>query len=372
MSPDSEPGEDDLGTIPPPPPVFHAEQALLGALLLEPHRLDDVSGIAANSFSTSVHAALYMAISTLPRPDPTEHRKSTRWLNRVLATAQEQTLGLTAVHLHTLVQVCPWPSHAPAYARMVEAEHARRRLLSAAERLVHTVHDTSLPHPVQMVLAKADGLTAVVDDIAQRFPTRAGGAPLTSAPPPVVLPDLAEAVEEEQILLATATARPADIDTVRWLLPTDLMLPLHAGLWECLTSLTRRKEPVDPVTVLWEAQQNGLLDSGSRPADILRMLADPVGSVEHWAERSLQRSLLATAERTGRRIQAYTHDSANSPFQLVVGSRRALGDLSAVQARWQRATGAATPPRQRPSATTRAGPPTTKAAHAARPPRAIR
>ncbi|MBU6536238.1 DnaB-like helicase N-terminal domain-containing protein, partial [Streptomyces mayonensis] len=158
-----EPDEDDLDAIAPPQPVFHVEQALLGALLLDPHRLDDVSGITADSFSTAAHAALYAAISTLPRPDPAEHAKNTKWLDRVLATALEEARGLTASYLHSLVQVCPWPRHAPAYARMVEAEHARRRLLTAAERLLHTVHDVSRPHPVQTVLAEADALAAVVD-----------------------------------------------------------------------------------------------------------------------------------------------------------------------------------------------------------------
>ncbi|EPJ40811.1 hypothetical protein STAFG_2181 [Streptomyces afghaniensis 772] len=61
-----EPDEDDLDAI--APPVFHVEQALLGALLLDPHRLSNVTGIAADSFSTAAHAALYAAISTLPLP----------------------------------------------------------------------------------------------------------------------------------------------------------------------------------------------------------------------------------------------------------------------------------------------------------------
>lgn len=363
-----EPDEDDLDAVPPPQPVSHVEQALLGALLLGPHRLDDVSGIAADSFSTAAHAALYAAINTVSRPDPAEHAKNTKWLDRVLSAGREQARGLTATYLHTLIQVCPWPSHAPAYARMVEAEHARRRLLTAAERLVHTVHDVSLPHPVQTVLSEADTLAAVVDDIANRFPPRAGVLPRTPAPPP----HPAEAVEEEQILLATATACPTDIDTVRWLLPDDLTLPLHAGLWQCLTSLTRRKEPVDPVTVLWEAQQRGLLDDGSDPGEVLRMLAEPAGSVEHWAERALQRSLLATAEHTGRRIQAYASDPANTPFQLVVGARRALADIAAVRTRWQHATGTTPPQQRRAAPATRAGPPTTTAAHAARSTRATR
>ncbi|MFE8968290.1 DnaB-like helicase N-terminal domain-containing protein [Streptomyces albogriseolus] len=361
-----EPDEDDLDAIAPPQPVFHVEQALLGALLLDPHRLSNVTGIAADSFATAAHAALYAAITTLPPPDPAEHAKNTKWLDRVLATGREQARGLTASYLHTLVQVCPWPSHAPAYARMVEAEHARRRLLTAAERLVHTVHDVSLPHPVQTVLAEADALAAVVDDIANRFPPRAGVLPRTTPPPPPAAPDPAEAVEEEQMLLATATAYPSDIEAVRWLLPDDLTLPLHAGLWQCLTSLARRHEPVDPVTVLWEAQQRGLLDDGSEPGEVLRMLAEPAGSVEHWGERALQRSLLATAEHVGRRIEAYAGDPANTPFQLVVGARRALADIAAARTRWQHATGATPTQRRRPAPTTRAGPPTTTVAQIAR------
>ncbi|MGW2853346.1 DnaB-like helicase N-terminal domain-containing protein [Streptomyces sp. NPDC001215] len=365
--PEPEPdGNDYPDTVPRRHPVFHVEQALLGALLLDPHRLGFVTGIAAGSFSTAAHAALFTAISTLPPPDPAEHAKNTKWLNQVLATARQQARALTASYLHTLIQVCPWPRHAPAYARMVEAEHARRRLRAAAEHLVQTVHDASLPHPVQAVLAEANALAAVVDDIAARFPPRAGVLPRTPAPPPALAGDYAEAVEEEQLLLATATASPADIDSVRWLIAEDFTQPLHAGLWQCLTSLARREEPVDPVTVLWEAQQRGLLDDGSEPGEVLRLLAEPAGSVEHWGERALQRSLLATADHAGRHIEAYASDPANTPFQLVVGARRSLADIGAIRTRWHHATELVPPQRPRPAPTTRAGPPTTTAARTAR------
>ncbi|MDT0438688.1 MULTISPECIES: DnaB-like helicase N-terminal domain-containing protein [Streptomyces] len=371
-TPTPEPDKDELNAVPPPQPVFHVEQALLGALLRDPRLLDEVSGIAADSFSTAAHAALYAAISTVPRPDPAEHAKNTKWLDRVRATALKEARGLDATYLHTLIQVCPWHRHAPAYARMIEAERARRRLLTAAESLMHTVHDASLPLPVQTVLTEADALATVVDDIANRFPPRSGVLPRTAAPPSVRTPDPTEAVEEEKLLLATATARPADIESIRWLIPADLTLPLHAGLWQCLTTLARRNEPVDPVTVLWEAQQRGLLDDGSEPGDVLRMLAEPAGFVEHWAERALQRSLLATAEHTARRIEAYADDPANTPFQLVVGARRALADIDAVRTRWQNATQATPPQQQRPAPAIRAGPPTTTSAHAARSTRATR
>ncbi|WP_411574822.1 DnaB-like helicase N-terminal domain-containing protein [Streptomyces fradiae] len=361
MSHSPDPYEDDLDTVPAPHPVFHVEQALLGALLLDPRHLGDVTGIRADSFSTAAHAALYAAINALPPPDPDEHAKNTTWLNQVLASGREQARGLTASYLHTLIQVCPWPRHAPAYARMVEAEHARRRLRAAAEHLVQTVHDASLPHPVQTVLAEADALASVVDDIASRFPPRAGVLPRTPASPPAIVPDYAEAAEEEQLLLATATAHPADLESVRWLLPEDFTQPLHAGLWQCLTTLTRRQEPVDPVTVLWEAQQRGILHEGSEPGDVLRLLAEPVGSVEHWGQRALTRSLLATAGNAGRRIEAYTDDPTNTPFQLVTGARRSLADIGAIRTRWQHATGHPVSHRPRTTPTTRAGPPASRA-----------
>ncbi|MFD5108935.1 DnaB-like helicase N-terminal domain-containing protein [Streptomyces cinereoruber] len=364
-----DPEEDDLDTIPASQPVFHVEQALLGALLLDPRRLGDVTGIYADSFSTAAHAALFAAINALPPPDPDEHARNITWLNQVLAAGREQARGLTVSYLHTLIQVCPWPRHAAAYARMVEAEHARRRLRAAAEHLLQTAHDDTLAHPVPTVLAEADVLAAVVDDIATRFLPRAGALPRAPASPPAIVPDHTEATEEEQLLLATATARPADIESVRWLLAEDFTQPLHAGLWQCLTTLVRRHEPVDPVTVLWEAQQRGLLHDGREPSDVLRLLAEPAGSVEHWSQRVLARSLLTTVDHAARRIQAYSDDPLITPFQLVAGARRALADIGAVRTRWQHATGRPLPQRARAAPTTRAGP-STRLAPVASPPSA--
>ncbi|MFB6946896.1 MULTISPECIES: DnaB-like helicase N-terminal domain-containing protein [unclassified Streptomyces] len=367
-----DPLEDDLDAIPLPQPVFHVEQALLGALLLEPQRLDSLPGIAADSFSTAAHAALFAAIRSLPTPDPVEHAKNTKWLNQVLAAAREQARGLSASYLHSLIQVCPWPRHAPAYARMVEAEHSRRRLAAAAQRLIHTARDTSLPQRVATTLNEADALATVVDDIAARFPPHAGSLPRTPTPPPTTTHD-EQAIDEERLLLATATAHPSGVEQTRWLTPSDFTHPLHAGLWQCLTTLTRRGTPVDPVTVLWEAQHRGLLGAGAEPRELLDLLAGPVGSPEHWGERVLQRFVLATARHIGRRIEAFTDDPATTPYQLVVGSRRALADLSAVRARWQHATTSPAPTTRAAhtrattaTTTPRAGPPWTTAPSAAR------
>jgi hypothetical protein len=113
------------------------------------------------------------------------------------------------------------------------------------------------------VLAEADAFGALVDDIAARFPPRAGILPRTLASPPTIVPDYAEAVEEEQLFLATGTAHPADVESVRWLLREDFTQPLHSGLWQCLTTLVRRHEPVDPVTVLWEPSSAASCTTGA-------------------------------------------------------------------------------------------------------------
>lgn len=178
------------------------------------------------------------------------------------------------------IQACPRPRHAPAYAQIIEAEHSRRHLAAAAHRLMHTTWDTSLPQRVATTLNEADTLATVVDDIAARFPPHSGSLPHTPTPPPTTTHD-EEAADEERLLLATATAYPSDIEQMRWLTPSDFTQPLHAGLWQCLTALTRCGTPIDPMTVLWEAQHHGLLGTGADPRKLLELLAGPAGSPEH-------------------------------------------------------------------------------------------
>ncbi|MGW2027555.1 hypothetical protein [Streptomyces decoyicus] len=100
----------------------------------------------------------------------------------------------------------------------------------------------------------------------------------------------------------------------------------------------------------------------AEPRELLGLLARPVGSPESWGERILQRSVLQIAHHIDRRIEAFTEDPATKPYQLVVGTRRALADLSAVLTRWQHATSPA--PQNRPAHTRaptapRASPPRT-------------
>ncbi|MGW4200347.1 DnaB-like helicase N-terminal domain-containing protein [Streptomyces sp. NPDC004726] len=351
----SAPDEDfDLDAVPPAPPIHHVEQALLGALLLEPHRLKTIGPLTPEHFGSPAHAAVFAAMTDLTPPASALHTEKPVWITAVHTQARERAPGLPSGHLHTLVSACPAPEHAPAYARMVRADHARRTLRAQAEHLVQAATDPTLPNPADTTLARADTLAAFLDKLSGQFPPHPGSLPRTPLPPPPEPDRSEEAAYEERVLLAGAVAHPEALARMRWLHADDFTVPLYGQLFRSVAQLTHRGDAVDPVTVLWEAQHHGLLAPALPPRELLNLLAAPAGAPEHWGERVLLRSLLHQARTAGLRITAYAEDPANSTHQLVTGSRRALADLSAVRARWHHATRPA--PAIRTPAATRADP----------------
>ncbi|MFJ5840255.1 DnaB-like helicase N-terminal domain-containing protein [Streptomyces shenzhenensis] len=353
--------EEDLPDPAPPPPVHYAEQALLGGLILEPHRLHDIPDTRPAHFGSVTHAAVFDAIRTIPAPTPHQHSEDVAWQTRVLDHARRQARGLTASYLHTLIQACPWTKNVAAYARIVEAGHTSRTVRVGAQRLAQTATDSSSLDPVSAVLGQADVLAGLLDELADHFPSRHTSLPRTPSPAAMPRDEADEALAEERLLIATATAHPQEAENMRWLTVHDFTHPLHAGLWQCLTTLIRRSAAIDPVTLLWEAQQHGLLTTDTDPADVLRLLTEVAAYPQKWGESILQRSLLTTAHHVARRIEAYADIPATTPPQLIGGSRRALADLTAVRTRWNQATSPPPAPQQaRGAASPRAGPPRTK------------
>lgn len=81
----------------------------------------------------------------------------------------------------------------------------------------------------------------------------------------------------------------------------------------------------------------------------MALVSTPAGSPEHWGEQILRRALLAHAQTIATRITTYTDDLANTPHQLITGSRRALADLNTLRSRYRRAAA--------PTSTLATGPP---------------
>ncbi|MEU6395455.1 DnaB-like helicase N-terminal domain-containing protein [Streptomyces cinnamoneus] len=356
--------DEDVLQYPAPPPVVHyAEQALLGALLLAPERLKTIGPLEPEHFANTAHSALFAAMRRVSPPAPEVHRTSPVWPNQLLDAAQPQARALTAPYLHTLISVCPTDAHAPAYAQMVRSGHARRVLHRHAGLLAQAARAPG-PDPARTVLTRADQLAVYLDELATAFPSHPGSIPRTPAVPTSAVQTSVEAVDEERMLLAAATAHPEDLPRMRWLHETDLTAPMHAVLFACLTGLARRGAPVDPITVLWEAQQRGLLHDGFGPTDVLDAVSHPAGAPEHWGQRILQRALLRQADEVAARIKTLTADEATTVHQLATGSRRALATLFSVRARWHQAVG-------EPNSGARAAAPTTVQTPVLRPPAAL-
>ncbi|WP_260610009.1 DnaB-like helicase N-terminal domain-containing protein [Streptomyces sp. WAC06614] len=342
--------DEDLLPYPAPPVVHYAEQALLGALLLVPERLKTIGPLEPEHFANTAHSALFAAMRTVSPPAPEVHRTSPVWPNQLLDAAQPQARALTASYLHTLISVCPTDAHAPAYAQMVRSGHARRVLRRHAGLLAQAARAPG-PDPAEAVLTRSDELATHLDELVTAFPSHPGSMPRTPAARRPTAEPSAEAEDDERMLLATVTAHPDELLRMRWLHEGDFTNPLHAALFTSLTALALSGAPVDPITLLWEAQQTGLLRDGPGPAEILDLLTCPVGAPEHWGQKVLQRALLRQAVAVADRIAALTADEATTVHQLVIGSRRTLSALSAVRRRWHEATGSLprTPPPRRPA-----------------------
>ncbi|WP_225847299.1 DnaB-like helicase N-terminal domain-containing protein [Streptomyces sp. HPF1205] len=343
MSPDAptdseEPYGPELQEVP-----HYAEQALLGALLLDPAQLAAVPNLLPEHFANPSHTALFTAMCTLIPPEPEVHRARPVWLTAVLTAAVTSAPGLDAPYLHTLITACPKPEHAAAYGQMIRAEHLRRALREHALRLEQLSNDPTLPDPTTTVCEQADTLTRFFNHAEPHWPRRPGPIPKAAGAPPRAGP-CEEDLDEERLFLATATAHPGDLTQLGWLHSEDFSVDLHEGLHRCLTAMARRDDPIDPLTVLWQAQQHAVL-IGTNPAQVLDFLRQPAGSAEHWAERIYTRALLTTARTAAREIIALTNDPAYTPHHLIPAGRRTLAELARMRARRR-----APPPRIPPAA----------------------
>ncbi|GAA3796916.1 DnaB-like helicase N-terminal domain-containing protein [Streptomyces phyllanthi] len=345
--------DDDIDDLPPPDALLHAEQALLGALFAAPERLDDIGWLQPEHFYRPVHSALFAAMRSVDETEP-----GLAWLNAVVTRATQQTPGTTAVYAHTLIDACPRPSHATTYGRMVLAGHTRRSIREHADRLAQTAAESALPNRVVAICAQADTLSRHLEQLAADWRPHPGSLPRSPVTRPVTPCGDEERYADEQTFLAAATTHPAALKDIRaFLIPEDLSHPVHQELARCLLAMNRRGDPIDPVTVLWEAEHRGLLRDSDVTAQYVlgvcgRSSFDPV----YWAYRIVDHAIVSTAAHAAEAIRQYTDDVTLRPHQIITGARRVLGTVTAVRIRRDAAGQPRMPPSPR---AVRRGPPIT-------------
>ncbi|WP_433855466.1 DnaB-like helicase N-terminal domain-containing protein [Streptomyces kronopolitis] len=354
-------------------PLLEAEQAVLGAVLLDPGQLRQLGWLTPEHFHRPVHQALFAAVRKLHadrHPASTaESAVPLSWVTDAVAEAGLHVRGLSASYAHSLASACPRPGHAPVYGRMVLEGAIHRSITAHAIRLHQAARADALQGDVEGALRCADVLRDVLNDLARRWGTEprpvdpgAPPAPGSAAAPP---PGWAKAAEEERVLLGVLAERPKGMDeVVGWLRPDDFADPARGEVYRCLDALHHRGEPIDRITLLWEAQRRGLLADGTLSSDQLAALCGGVGpgSAEWLGEQVLRSSVTRTAAASARSIRALAEDEALAPGRLINHALHALGPLNEVRTRWQSANGhpPPTPPAPSPN-----GPPPARV-HAAR------
>jgi replicative DNA helicase len=334
-------------------PLLGAEQAVLGSVLLDPGQLFHLDWLAPDHFYRPVHQALFAALRKLHNDGhpalAAEETAPLSWVTDAFDEASLHVRGLTAAYAHTLISACPRPAHAPVYGRMVLEGAIHRSVTAHAIRLHQAARADALQGEVETSLHYADVLTGVLSDLAQRWgteprPVAPATPPATAPAPPPVRAD--QVAEDERFLLAVLAERPRAMDeVVGWLRPGDFADPAHGQLYRCLGALHHRGEPIDRITLLWEAQRRGLLADGTLSGDQLTAICDGVGpgSAEWLGELVIRSSVTRTAATSARAIRALAENEALAPGRLINHALHALGPLDEVRTRWQMANGRPAP-----------------------------
>ncbi|MET8623719.1 DnaB-like helicase N-terminal domain-containing protein [Kitasatospora sp. NPDC004669] len=339
-------------------PQMEAEQALLGALLLDARQVDSVAGwLEPRHFYRPAHASLFTALlaqraaghRALAEGATKEERRG--WALEAMATAGQASRGFTASYGHTLIAACSRSDHAASYGRMVLETAIRRALEEHAHRLLHAAETGSVQAAVELTGVLRSAIRQLADvwgtpiDLRRRHP-------FPQPPPTAPHEQKARAVlGNEEVLLGALVDHPQRITEITaWLQPTDFADAGHAALYQAVAALGHRREPVDPLTVLWEAQRRGILARGLLTVDQVRAVcaggaaADP----EYFGELVLQASLLRAAATAAGIVRVMALDASISAAQLLGASAQALQPVEAVRARWAAANGEP-PPRPVPT-----------------------
>ncbi|GAA0438106.1 DnaB-like helicase N-terminal domain-containing protein [Streptomyces luteireticuli] len=345
--------------------IVLAEQALLGALLVQPPTLTAVSGwVEPEHFYLPHHTSLYSAMCHLAKAGhpavaeahPTAEQ-GLEWVQQAIARGAEETPALTPTYAHALISTCPQPKHASAYGHMVLADHTRRTVTEHAARLGQAVRESrGSDTGMALVCSRADELADVLEQLTHRWRPHPGSLPrIETSAPSTQSEDIEGRVQDERVFLSAAANRPAVLTEVRaYLTAEDFADPVHQQLFRALAALDHRGGPIDPVIVVWEAQQRGVFArTTATPDDVLAICERSGADPAYWAARVIHHALLSTATDAATHIERLAANTTVTPHQLISASRRTLADLTAVRLRSRRARGEVAPrqstePRRRP------------------------
>jgi hypothetical protein len=320
-------------------PRVWAEQALLGAVLLDPEGEQQMLDLVRSEdmrrpWNGQVLEAMQRVRARGGLPGPVA-------VYRELHNDPDLPRGVArnAVPVAELMEAAPRAGHAPAYAAMVVEGGIRERLQLMGARVLqasgtgsieavhrqafHGARDLEACRCRWAALPERVRMTASGD--APAGPAgKTLGLPASSRDGGTARPEGTDAQAAGERALRDLAAAPDRLTLVgQWLRPEHFGSARHGELYALMREMHRGGRPVDPVTVAWEAARHGLrveperLEGGMAPFAVAS------------AREVHRHGLLAQAAQTGRAIQADTADLGCRPRQMMELAGQRLRALEA-------------------------------------------
>ena len=272
--------------------VNRAEQAVLGAILLRPDVLQDLAFLDPAQFANPAHAALFDAIRTELAREPGRSSAD-------LTAHLEAAMGDAAPNLAALLDARPDPGAAAAYARMLVEADLDRTMAAHAARIKA---DTELLDGQRLTEA------VILDHRELQTSQEAEAAPIPGS-------WKGSRLNREERVLADLIQNPDAIDLLpQWLNPGSFSAVARSDLYEALTAVHSRGEPVDKLTVAWELdrlqRENSATTVGPDSVAYLDRLAalpvEPGTALQLAQDLPLQATATAGPQQTSGTLPRYS------------------------------------------------------------------
>ncbi|MFI5527009.1 DnaB-like helicase N-terminal domain-containing protein [Kitasatospora sp. NPDC051853] len=228
--------------------ALRAEQAVIGAALREPQRLDQIAYLTPDRMAHPTNRALLAALVESRTSNPAT--PAARMPDLIAQKAAVRGVG--ADYLRRLADAAPQPRNIASYARLVQEAAVRRDLALHLDRLRTTAGERG-PQPS-------------LDRLAQRLEQPQPGAKFSEPAPepyqPRTQPTHSHEVrvdlrlERQDAVLADLLQHPEHVREVStWLYAEAFEAGPRREVYEAIVVVAERGDPVDQLTIEWEVHR---------------------------------------------------------------------------------------------------------------------
>jgi hypothetical protein len=226
--------------------VLRTERALLGAVLREPHQIEQVSYLPAAAFTHPTYQAIYEHLQgSYPDPPRADQLPET-------VALQARIPGIDAAYLRSIAAACPDPGHATIYARMLQEAHVRTTLASFATTIAaEDPADLRLRQYNDILTQALARQGYVLTDAAREELAPANASHTTNLG--IYETPADERARREEIVLADLLQHQQQVAEVQtWLSPEVFAPGPRRELFETIVTIDGYGEPVTELTIEWE------------------------------------------------------------------------------------------------------------------------